>query len=207
MIHPDIQEVKESEVESDADQGEVPAKEYDYLLGMPMWSLTFEKVEALKNEEKEKVQLLENLKALSIFTMWEKDLAVLEQGIKDVWLDEENDRLCRPKVKAKGKTVKTKNNRGKVKDEKKKGKKAPTMAATLSDADDGPLSIEKILGKKDGKKEVFSESSDGSMKNPFGSVFNKGGKVVQKKLPAAKPKANPKRMKGSDVDSDSSFDL
>lgn len=48
-IDQDEGEIKEGTMEIDevlAD-GEIPAKEYDYLLTMPMWSLTDEKVEEL----------------------------------------------------------------------------------------------------------------------------------------------------------------
>ena len=212
-IHTEVQEAKEQEVESEGEQAEVPAKEYDYLLGMPMWSLTYEKVEALKNEQKDKVQLLNELKNISIFTMWENDLKELEKVIKDVWLDEENDRLCRPKIKAKGgKTAKakkpTKKEKEKEQEQKKKNFKPPvTIDAYLSDKDDGPLSFEKLLGKPKPTKELASESSDNSTKNPFAAIFKKQDGNASKRPPVVKGKVNAKRLKGSDVDSDSSFDL
>lgn len=43
---------------SNAETVENEAKEYNYLLGMPMWSLTFEKVEELKKQVGEKEQQL-----------------------------------------------------------------------------------------------------------------------------------------------------
>ena len=38
---------------------------YDYLLGMPMWSLTYEKVEQLKQEASEKKAELERITVCS----------------------------------------------------------------------------------------------------------------------------------------------
>ena len=34
--------------------GEIAAKEFDYLLTMPLWALTYEKVEALQKEMEDK---------------------------------------------------------------------------------------------------------------------------------------------------------
>ncbi|CBZ55157.1 hypothetical protein NCLIV_055820 [Neospora caninum Liverpool] len=53
------------------------AKHYDYLLGMPMWSLTLEKVEDLRGEMREKELELEELKRTSVQTLWKRDLDAL----------------------------------------------------------------------------------------------------------------------------------
>ncbi|PFH34188.1 putative DNA topoisomerase 2 [Besnoitia besnoiti] len=53
------------------------AKDYDYLLGMALWSLTLEKVEDLRGEMREKEVELEDLKRTSVQTLWKRDLDAL----------------------------------------------------------------------------------------------------------------------------------
>jgi len=47
---------------------------FDYLLGMPVWSLTHERVEEMKRQMKEKTAELETLEKTSIGDMWLRDL-------------------------------------------------------------------------------------------------------------------------------------
>ena len=47
---------------------------YDYLLSMPLWSLTLEKVEELQREQQQKEQELEALTSTPIEEMWRSDL-------------------------------------------------------------------------------------------------------------------------------------
>lgn len=49
-LHEEQKEKENNEEESndEVDTVETSAKEYNYLLGMPMWNLTYEKVEELK---------------------------------------------------------------------------------------------------------------------------------------------------------------
>lgn len=48
------EDAKNSEVAIDVDSGDIPVKEYDYLLSMPMWSVTEEKIEQLTAQMNEK---------------------------------------------------------------------------------------------------------------------------------------------------------
>merc|ERR1711871_518279 len=56
-------------------------KGYDYLLSMPIWSLTFEKAEKLRNQLREKEEELEALRNSTVESLWEKDLNALEAGL------------------------------------------------------------------------------------------------------------------------------
>lgn len=47
---------------------------YDYLLGMPIWSLTYERVEELKRQSNEKTAELNNLEKMTIEDLWIRDL-------------------------------------------------------------------------------------------------------------------------------------
>ena len=53
-------------------------KNYDYLLGMELWNLTFEKVEELKKKHKEKQSEYDTLKGLSPEDIWLGELQELE---------------------------------------------------------------------------------------------------------------------------------
>lgn len=59
------------------------AKGYDYLLGMKIWSLTFEKAEQLLAELSAKTEALEELKGTSPAQIWLKDLDAIEIALDD----------------------------------------------------------------------------------------------------------------------------
>merc|ERR1719353_2397873 len=52
---------------------------YNYLLGMPLWSLTHEKVEAMKKQLGEKTAEYEELLKITTEVMWWNDLAEVEK--------------------------------------------------------------------------------------------------------------------------------
>mmetsp|Transcript_11822 Transcript_11822/g.47709 ORF Transcript_11822/g.47709 Transcript_11822/m.47709 type:complete len:1558 (-) Transcript_11822:87-4760(-) len=62
---------------------------YDYLLSMPLWSLTLERVEQLKKEKEERTQELEILLSRTKEQMWEADLDDLTEALEEF----ENARL------------------------------------------------------------------------------------------------------------------
>lgn len=52
---------------------------YDYLLGMKLWSLTYERVQNLTNQHDRKKEELEELLALSEKDLWIRDLDNFEK--------------------------------------------------------------------------------------------------------------------------------
>ena len=52
---------------------------YNYLLSMPLWSLTLEKVQKLQAEAAQQARLVEELTATSNRQMWARDLEVFEK--------------------------------------------------------------------------------------------------------------------------------
>ncbi|KAK5660493.1 hypothetical protein OQA88_13041 [Cercophora sp. LCS_1] len=60
--------------EEDDDDVAAGARDYDYLLSMPIWSLTLERLEKLKNQIEAKKAEWEELNALSEKDLWCKDL-------------------------------------------------------------------------------------------------------------------------------------
>jgi len=79
--------------EGDAAEGkekDTPDKtEYDYLLNMNLWSLTYEKVEEIKKQLEIKKEELNTLKATTIETMWDRDLEALVAALDE--LDRQED--------------------------------------------------------------------------------------------------------------------
>jgi DNA topoisomerase-2 len=55
-----------------------PKVSYDYLLSMPIYNLTWEKIEELKKQEKDKETEYEDLASKSPKDIWEKELELLE---------------------------------------------------------------------------------------------------------------------------------
>mmetsp|Transcript_25407 Transcript_25407/g.75631 ORF Transcript_25407/g.75631 Transcript_25407/m.75631 type:complete len:832 (-) Transcript_25407:16-2511(-) len=83
--------------EGEAGDGAAAAKGgrsgFDYLLGMPLWSLTTEKVEELKRQSKEKQEELMSLEGTTIQELWLRDLdAVLAELDAIEELDKEQSR-------------------------------------------------------------------------------------------------------------------
>lgn len=60
----------------------VSLKDYDYLLSMPIFSLTLEKVEELLSQLRDKERELEILRSITIETMWLKDIQNVEEAIE-----------------------------------------------------------------------------------------------------------------------------
>lgn len=79
-------EMDSSEDEEDQDEGRSDselAKGYDYLLGMKIWSLTFEKAEQLLAELAAKTEALEELEGTTPGQIWLKDLDAIEAALDD----------------------------------------------------------------------------------------------------------------------------
>lgn len=58
--------------------------DYDYLLGMPLWSLTYEKVEEIKKQHETKVQELDVLNKTTIEQLWDRDLEAILNGLDEI---------------------------------------------------------------------------------------------------------------------------
>ena len=85
------------------EEGEVNPKEYEYLLGMPMWSVTEERVIQLERQMREKKHEYDVLKEKPIHALWTEDLDAFLVELKRVWAKEEDERLKLGGVKNDGK--------------------------------------------------------------------------------------------------------
>lgn len=86
------------------------AKGYEYLLGMKIWSLTFERAEELRSQKGVKTKEVEALQGTSPETIWNKDLDAIEE------LLDERDKVLGLEAK-KNKKKQTKKGRKKKVDE------------------------------------------------------------------------------------------
>ncbi|KAG8198803.1 hypothetical protein JTE90_007107 [Oedothorax gibbosus] len=94
---------QEEEEKADAEPAteNTSGPDYDYLLGMTMWSLTLEKKEELLRKRDEKIQELQDLKAKSPSDLWLKDLEVFEEELDKVEQKEREDENSQPKLQKK----------------------------------------------------------------------------------------------------------
>ena len=155
----------ESDSEKKTKQGKVkakvPWKEYDYLLSLNFWNITYEKVEELLKQKEMKEKELEELKMTPVETLWIKDLDSFLEELDKYEKQEEEDRLVAEKL--------NKNKDGKV-DKKKKRKKPEknkldnSMSSIANESDSSILSdggAKKLRKKKDKDKEKSKDKVKG----------------------------------------------
>jgi len=85
---PEISGKSEDAAEDGSDQRgkDDPAEktDYDYLLNMNLWNLTYEKIEELKNQRDVKDKELAELKRTSIEQFWDRDLQLFSCGLDEI---------------------------------------------------------------------------------------------------------------------------
>ena len=89
--------------EEDLAEGEVSPKEFDYLLSMPMWSVTEERVDQLLKQMRDKKFDHDTLYEKSAQQLWTTDLDDFMIELEKVWAHDEADRLKHGGVKIEGK--------------------------------------------------------------------------------------------------------
>ncbi|KAL7550823.1 hypothetical protein ACHAWF_014023 [Thalassiosira exigua] len=124
------------------------SKGYEYLLGMKIWSLTFERAEELRGQRVEKDEEVEVLEATSPEEMWLADLDVIEE-----LLDDRDAALGISSMKQKHE----------VKAKKKSGSKRPTKAHTLADEwDSSEMEVSETEDSESEESDLDLESEDES---------------------------------------------
>lgn len=89
--------VRKKKEDEEADEQEEGAEEtadksdYDYLLGMNLWSLTHEKVEEIKKQLKIKEEELKDLKKTTVEQFWDRDLDALSAMLDELDLQDDKD--------------------------------------------------------------------------------------------------------------------
>ena len=74
---PDATIIQEEEVK----EGQVAPSEYDYLLTMPLWSLSEEKITELNTDMKKKKDDHDALDKTHIYRLWEDDLDMFLEAL------------------------------------------------------------------------------------------------------------------------------
>eukprot|EP01066_Platyproteum_vivax_P013223 Platyproteum_vivax@DN5995_c0_g1_i1.p1 len=155
--HGENPEAPAEEEEEDVPEGELKTSDYDYLVGMPLWNLTEEKVQDLLKQLEDKKEQIDLLKKTAPELMWDRDLDKLMTQVlaadQRYWL-EMNDTS---NIKGAGKGGKAK--------AKAKGK---GKRKAWSDSDDAMSS--------DSYKPQAKKSKTSNLKaDPWGDTKTKGG--------------------------------
>jgi DNA topoisomerase-2 len=125
---------EEEENKSEGEKIKIPAKEYDYLLTMNLWSLTFERVEELNNQKNKKQSELDALMNCSEKQLWINDLDNFIIALDEYEKEEEEDRLTADKLKKnKGKNNKEGKKRRKKNNNKNKDNNSSTNVSFIDD--------------------------------------------------------------------------
>ncbi|KAI0358820.1 type II DNA topoisomerase [Trametes cingulata] len=191
-VHGETEDVVEDEEGSDF-EGNVT--DYDYLLGMAIWSLTKEKIDKLLQQAKEKEVELLTLLELTPIQIWQTDLdAFLEQWKKTC--QDWEDKLCAAEAETTGKKG------------KKKQAKLPFKEPKKPKPDDDDEDF------KPGKATAKSKKASETAKKPPSAVPS-GSNVVIKDdddddsvpPPPPKKRAGPAKKAAPKVEPDSDIEM
>ena len=127
-------------------------KEYDYLLSMNFWNITYEKVEELLKQKELKEKELEELKETTIETLWLNDLDSFIEELDKYEKQEEEDRLVAEKL-----NKKKKDGNIEKKKRKKKNEKSESEKSKLNTSCESHISSNQNDGKKKGRRKKDKE--------------------------------------------------
>ena len=181
----EIKDPEEQQEEADEIEKDSSAKEYDYLLRMPLWNLTYEKVESIKKEYADKAVELLKLLQTKIEDMWTEDLDKFLAALDEYEDFEEKQRRKGPKAK-----------------EVKINRKNVNLKAKKMDIEEGDGEGEKPKRKASKpktpkkKKKIGSDDEDESSEEEWKASKSSKKKVAaadgtkeRKKRTASEPKA------------------
>jgi len=103
------------DADDSATSGGSERSDYDYLLGMPLWSLTFEKIEEIKKQLEIKRAELKVLQDTTEEMMWDKDLEALSKALDELDLKDAEEEAKASKLSS-GQGRGRGRSRGKVRD-------------------------------------------------------------------------------------------
>ena len=187
LINQNLQNENEEEKKEESDsekkekgviKAKVPWKEYDYLLSLNFWNITYEKVEELLKQKEAKEKELEELKMTSVETLWIRDLDNFLEELDKYEIQEEEDRLVAERLNKKvgGKIEKKK--------KRKKNEKNKLDNSVSSISEDSEFSMinngdpKKQRKKKDKDKEKNKEKDKVKDKDKE----NESANIKKKKL-------------------------
>ena len=190
----------------------VPLKEYDYLLNMNLWSLTYEKIEELLKQKEQKEKELSILEETKVEKLWDDDLDNFEEELVKYEKKEEEDRLIAQKL-TEGKSGKIPKRRKAGGGRKKKGDVSDTSSVNDSKSENynsnntsslsettANITKEKKEKKKKGGQSSISDFIISEKKEKDGKSENKSktkGKTKEKKKKRKKSESEPDSASGS----------
>lgn len=135
---------------------QIRSGDYDYLLSMPLWSLTLEKVQELLRQKKEKEKELEKIMKSTPESLWEEDLQKLEDALAEHYQAVEDELRAEQKIRARNRKKQKKAKKGKKKSNpwSESDEEDVDMFSDEDDEDDVPRK-----GKKGRKKKTVSQKS------------------------------------------------
>jgi len=143
-----IQDDSDDETEIDESEEEAKlVKGYEYLLGMKIWSLTFEKAEQLRRDLAEKTKAVTDLELTPSTEIWKNDLAAIEAA-----MDERDNAYA--EAKEEELLAQNKSNQNQA-GKKKKASRAKKSSKKVSSVDKDNLVMPKVKGNR--KKKVQQE--------------------------------------------------
>ncbi|CCU80602.1 serine/threonine protein kinase domain protein [Blumeria hordei DH14] len=185
--------------DDDADE-ESGAKDFDYLLGLPLWSLTQERVDKLKAQMMSKKQEHDDLEKLSEKDLWCQDLDELVKEWENQLKEEEDyqksvrntNRRASRKIGAGGKNARVRVRKDDA-EYNPKPSKSNTSKATATQQKTHQKFIENFTKPKKGK----STGSDDVKSNNSDDEFDAGALLASKnalKEPSQPPVVKPSRL-------------
>jgi DNA topoisomerase-2 len=132
------EEGEEADEEEDNASDANLAKGYEYLLGMKIWSLTFERAEELRRQLAEKTDEVASLEATEPQTIWLNDLSAIEEALdeRDVEYAAEAKKESQAQSKAKVRVAKQASAAAKKAKKASKKKDEWDSDVEMSDEDD-----------------------------------------------------------------------
>ncbi len=176
-----INDNKKSEIKQ-----KVPAKEYDYLLTMPLWSLTFEKVEELLKQKEEKEKEFSDLEKTDREHLWMNDLDELLLALDkfEKWEEEQNIIINNSKIQKNTKRNNRKNNKKNKEDilnneqvKKKNNKRKNSPSTVESEYNTNNKNIEEVFRPslkdrlKNKKEKDFTLTDNKKTRGPLDEIL------------------------------------
>jgi DNA topoisomerase-2 len=167
---------------------------YDYLLGMKLWSLTQEKVQQLITERNVKREELNILATKTAEDLWMHDLDCLEKALDDFEQNIEKDRLAELKAQEKARSGKGGTKSG-------AGKSKKTYESDEDDLIDDYESDYEDKRKKNAKKKVTKTASTAMQPTVFKGILIPR-KVAAEPIPRVAKQQKPASGKVSQASSE-----
>ncbi|GAX22469.1 DNA topoisomerase II [Fistulifera solaris] len=201
----DDEDSQDEEVEEESTVGEL-AKGYEYLLGMKIWSLTYEKAMALRAQLAEKTQELEILKETAPAQIWLNDLDAIEAALDE--RDGEISKALATEKKAQQKSRQiqakaVKKSAAKAKGRSKKNEWDSDMESSDEEVAESDSDVEMVQPKKPFKPVTVAKKPAASLKQTkiSAALLSKPSAPLQKPVSVA---TEPKKI---DIDDDSDDDF